>query len=260
MRSPSVYDSVAPSFDLHRPLPEHVPSAIRTAVLDAVEAASRPRLLDIGGGTGRVGRAFVAANDDYVAVDLSLGMLDEFARWCDRAGYRPALAQADGRRLPFRDDAFDAVLLIQVVGAAEGWHALAKEARRVLRPAGGALVIGRAVAPESGVDAQMKHRLATVLQDLGVPSHQTKSRAVLQRLLETEALASTKTLAATWVAEHSPSMFLSRQKTGARFSRLPPAVQATALGNLSEWAVARFGSLDSAFSEQHAFELHMYKF
>ena len=106
----------------------------------------------------------------------------------------------------------------------------------------------------------MKHRLATVLQDLGVPSHQTKSRAVLQRSLETEALTSTRTLAATWVAERSPSMFLSRQKTGARFSRLPPAVQATALRNLSEWAVARFGSLDAAFSEQHAFELHMYKF
>ena len=80
----------------------------------------------------------------------------------------------------FAMHAFDAVLLIQVVGAAEGWQALVKEARRVLRPAG-ALVIGRAVAPESGIDAQMKHRLAMVLQDLGVPSHQTKSRAVLQR-------------------------------------------------------------------------------
>ena len=127
LRSPSVYDSVAPSFDHHRPLPEHVPPAIRAAILDALNTALRPRLLDVGGGTGRIGRAFVAANDDYVAVDLSLGMLDEFARWCDRAGYRPALLQADGQRLPFRDDAFDAALLIQVVGAAEGWRALVKK-------------------------------------------------------------------------------------------------------------------------------------
>ena len=254
----SSYDSVAHSFDLHRPLPEHVPSAIRTAVLDAV-TASRPRLLDIGGGTGRIGRAFVAANDDYVAVDLSLGMLQEFARWCAQAGFGPVLLQADGRRLPFREHAFDAVLLIQVVGAAEGWQALVKEARHVLRRAG-TLVIGRAVTPESGIDAQMKQRLATVLRDLGVPSHQKKSRAVLQRALETEALTTTRTLAATWDAERSPGMFLSRQRTGVRFSRLPPAVQATALGNLSEWAVARFGSLDATFSEQHAFELHMYKF
>lgn len=255
----SSYDSVAHSFDLHRPLPEHVPSAIRTAVLDAANAGLRPRLLDIGSGTGRIGRAFVAANDDYVAVDLSLGMLHEFVRWGDRASFRPALLQADGRRLPFRENAFDAVLLIQVVGAAEGWQALVEEARRVLRPAG-ALVIGRTVTPEASVDAQMKHRLATVLQDLGVPSHQMKNRAVLQHSLETEALTSTRTLAATWVAERSPSMFLSRQRTGARFSRLPLAVQATALRNLSEWAIAHFGSLDAAFSEQHAFELHMYRF
>ena len=116
------------------------------------------------------------------------------------------------------------------------------------------------MAPESGVDAQMKHRLATVLQDLGVPSHQMKSRAILQRSLGAEALSSTKALVATWVAERSPSRFLSRQKTGARFSRLPPAVQATALDKLSKWAVDRFGALDAAFSEQHAFELHIYKF
>ena len=35
----SSYDSAASIFDLHRPLPEHVPSAIRTAVLDAVADA-----------------------------------------------------------------------------------------------------------------------------------------------------------------------------------------------------------------------------
>ena len=55
------------------------------------------------------------------------------------------------------------------------------------------------MAPELGVDAQMKHRLATVLQDLGVPSHQMKSRAILQRSLGAEALSSTKALVATWV-------------------------------------------------------------
>ena len=45
----------------------------------------RARLLDLGAGTGRIGRPFVAAGDDYVGVDLSLGMLREFAR---RAGAR----------------------------------------------------------------------------------------------------------------------------------------------------------------------------
>src|SRR5215207_2706777 len=111
----SVYDPVAPSFDRHRALPEGVSEAIRAAVLAAIDAPSRPWLLDLGAGTGRIGLPFVAAGDDYVGVDLSLGMLREFAR---RRGSSPRLVHADGRRLPFADATFDAVMMVQVVGAA----------------------------------------------------------------------------------------------------------------------------------------------
>src|SRR4051812_25298880 len=75
----SVYDGVAPSFERHRALPEGVPEKIRAAILVAV-SSPRPRLLDLGAGTGRIGWCFAEAGDDYVAVDLSLGMLREFAR------------------------------------------------------------------------------------------------------------------------------------------------------------------------------------
>src|SRR6266851_3692697 len=102
--------------------PAHVPirrrgtEAIRAAVLDVLGGTSHPRVLDLGAGSGRIGRAFVAAGDDYVGVDLSLGMLRQFARRGDMNGRRPRLLQADGERLPFGDATFDAVLLIQVFG------------------------------------------------------------------------------------------------------------------------------------------------
>src|SRR5215470_4333227 len=99
------YDAAAAAFDRHRALPDQVPAAIRAAVLAAVGIPS-PCLLDLGAGTGRIGRAFVAAGDDYVGVDLSLGMLREFARYAAP----PPLAQADGEHLPFGDATFDAVL------------------------------------------------------------------------------------------------------------------------------------------------------
>src|SRR4051812_23153232 len=42
-------------------------AAAATAVLGALAAPSPPpRLLDLGAGTGRIGRSFVAAGDDYV--------------------------------------------------------------------------------------------------------------------------------------------------------------------------------------------------
>jgi SAM-dependent methyltransferase len=255
----SGYDAAAPSFDRHRALPGHVPDAIRTTVLGVVDATSRPRLLDLGAGTGRIGRAFVAAGDDYVGVDLSLGMLREFARRSDRSHTAPALVQGDGQRLPFRNAVFDAVLLVQVVGAAQDWHLLVEEARRVLRPAG-ALVVGHAVAPDSGVDAQMKQRLALILQALDVPSYHVKTRGVVQPWLEARAHTSTRIVAAKWTTQRSPGMFLARQQTGARFSRLPVSIQATALRKLGAWAIEQFGSLDATFCEQHAFELQVFKF
>jgi hypothetical protein len=73
----SAYDVAAPSFDAYRSLPSGVAAAVRAAALDAA-GSPQPRVLDLGAGTGRIGRAFVAAGDDYVGVDLSSGMLNQF--------------------------------------------------------------------------------------------------------------------------------------------------------------------------------------
>ena len=157
----SAYECGA-EFDLHRALPDGVAESIRAAVLAVAGDAPRPRLLDIGAGAGRIGWSFVAAGDDYVGVDLSFGMLRGFLQRAACGGSSPELApprlvRADGRYLPFPDAAFDAVMMIQVFGGLSGWRRLVTEARRVLRPSG-ALVVGRTLAPEDGVDARMKQR------------------------------------------------------------------------------------------------------
>ena len=123
----------------------HCPTASRrrSAARCSAAAVPRPRVLDLGAGTGRIGWPFVAAGDDYVGVDLSLGMLRAFvarvrARAAAGAGRRPA---ASVRRRDVR-----AVMLIQVFGGLSDWRQFADEARRVLRP-DGAVVIGRTAAP-----------------------------------------------------------------------------------------------------------------
>src|SRR2546423_3734493 len=127
----SAYDLAAPTFDRYRALPSGVAEAIRTAVLERAPAFARPRLLDLGAGSGRVGWAFVAAGDDYVGVDLSLGMLREFARRMAEHGSAGRLLQANGHQLPFRDATFDGVMLIQVFGGLRGWRKFIAEVRRV---------------------------------------------------------------------------------------------------------------------------------
>src|ERR1700712_4612455 len=99
------FDSVAPTFDRHRALPDGVPEAIRAAVLEAVDASS-PRLLDLGAGTGRIGIPFIAARDDYVGVDLSFGMLSEFKRRAADRARASRLVQGAGEHLPFPERTF----------------------------------------------------------------------------------------------------------------------------------------------------------
>jgi ubiquinone/menaquinone biosynthesis C-methylase UbiE len=258
----SAYDAAAPTFDRHRALPDGVAEAIRAAVLVAVGGLPRPRLLDIGAGAGRIGWPFVAAGDDYVGVDLSFGMLRSFLQRAARGGVSlspsPRLAQADGRRLPFPDAAFDAVMMIQVFGGMRGWRRLVTEARRVLRSSG-ALVVGRTLAPEHGVDARMKQRLASILSDIGVDSGDNV-RSEVEQSLERMARSAESIVVAFWRADRTAGGFLARHRTGARFSALPEPIKEDALRRLSEWAAATFGSLDAVHSEPYAFELRVFKF
>jgi SAM-dependent methyltransferase len=211
-----------------------VPSAVRAAVLAAV-AAPAPRLLDLGAGTGRIGRPFVAAGDEYVGIDLSLGMLREFAR--DAA--RRSIAQADGEHLPFADATFDAVLMVQVFGGMRGWRRVVAEARRVLRP--------------------LKRRLVEILAEQRVATERRNVREDVEHSLSSLADRRTTTVA-TWSAERTPRRYIERQRTGARFASLPHAAGEAALATLAAWATSTFGGLDAVAYETHAFELQTFTF
>jgi phosphatidylethanolamine/phosphatidyl-N-methylethanolamine N-methyltransferase len=256
----SAYDDAAPAFDRHRALPGDAAEAIRQAVLAASGTLTRPRLLDLGAGTGRIGWPFIRAGDDYVGVDLSLGMLREFARR-SREGRRqaPRLVQADGEHLPFQDATFDAVMLIQIFGGMRGWRRIVGETRRVLR-SGGSLVLGRSVAPPDGVDAQMKQQLTSLLGEMGIEPARANVRDEVRIWLQSVASDHTQVIAATWTADRTPRAFVDRHRTGARFSALPAPVKDEALHRLGAWATTRFGSLDTTCTERHEFELRIFRF
>jgi len=249
----SAYDAAAQTFERHRALPDAVPQAVRAAVLGAV-ATRAPRLLDLGAGTGRIGRPFVAAGDDYVGIDLSLGMLREFTG----SAARPRVALADAEHLPFGDAAFDAVLMVQVFGGMRGWRRVLAEARRVLRPRG-VLLTGRSVAPADGLDARLKQRLVEVLAERHVAIERRNVREDAERSLAATASRRTVTVA-TWSAERTPRRYIDRQRTSARFAALPAAVAEDVLAALADWAVSTFGGLDAVVHEPHTFELQIFTF
>ncbi len=170
------------------------------------------------------------------------------------------LLQSDGARLPFADGAFDVVMLMQVLSGARDGQALLHEVRRVLRPHG-VVVVGHTATHAAGVDAQLKRRLSEILREMGVAWHEPqKARREALVWLESSAVCRNQIRAASWIASRTPREFLVRHRTGARFAALPAAVQDEALQKLSVWAEATFGPLDTAYSEEHAFELEIFKF
>jgi ubiquinone/menaquinone biosynthesis C-methylase UbiE len=248
----SVYDAMAPDFDRRRALPDGVAEIIRDTI--ARFASPRPRVLDLGAGTGRIGWPFVLAGDDYTGADLSLGMLHTFAKRCPTA----RLAQADGTHLPFPDEAFDAVLLVQVLNRVEGWRQVLTETIRVLGP-GGIVVAGRTVAPDDGVDAQMKDRLAAILDAMDEHPYRAKFREDAMGWLSRTLPDPTVVTAATWAEPRTPRGFLERHAGGARFSVLLEPVKQAAMHSLIVWATERFGSLDTVCREDFRFELIVHR-
>ena len=214
------------------------------------------RVLDLGAGTGRIGKAFVDGSSLYIGVDSSLAMLREFLAQSHTA----PLVQSDGTHLPFADGTFDVVMLMQVLSGAQDWQSLLLEVRRVLRPRG-MVVVGHTSTHAAGVDAQLKRRLSEILREMGVAWHEPqKARRESLAWLESSARCRNQVRAASWIAERTPREFLVRHRTGARFAALPAAVQDEALQKLSVWAEATLGPLDTAHSEAHTFELEIFEF
>lgn len=97
------------------------------------------RVLDLGTGTGYLGRGFARRGCRVTGLDLSPALMEEARRLDAGEGLALRYVRARAEALPFKGRSFD------VVGAGQCWHwfdraRAALEARRVLRP-GGRLVI-----------------------------------------------------------------------------------------------------------------------
>jgi SAM-dependent methyltransferase len=97
------------------------------------------RVLDLGTGTGSLGRGFARCGCRVVGLDLSPDLIAEARAQDSAAGLASAYLAGSAERVGLADGAFD------IVAAGQCWHwfdrpAAAREARRLLKP-GGRLVI-----------------------------------------------------------------------------------------------------------------------
>lgn len=101
------------------------------------EIASLPvsgRLLDVGGGTGRVASAIKEYVDEIIITDVSFGMLAH----SPRADFQPVCGASEA--LPFTENFFERVIMVDALHHVIDHAETASEMFRVLKP-GGVLVI-----------------------------------------------------------------------------------------------------------------------
>lgn len=123
------FDILAPFYDraIAPPDPERL--------LDLLRLPANGQLLDAGGGTGRVAALLLGRVARLVITDLSAHMLDQA-----RAKGVACPVQARAEQLPFADNSFDRVVVVDALHHFANQTLAVVDLARVLRP-GGRLVV-----------------------------------------------------------------------------------------------------------------------
>jgi ubiquinone/menaquinone biosynthesis C-methylase UbiE len=247
--SPTSFDAQAAEFDRRVGFPEGECRAIAAGVLRLAGAGPGDRVVEIGAGTGMIGRWFP---DSYAGLDISLGMLAVFRR---RSPGAP-LVQADGARpWPLPGGCARAIFSSRAIHLLP-LELVAHEVYRVAAP-GAACVLGWVERRPESIKKRMSREMQRRLRERGFPARSAGSRRVLQALREQGATDLEKVVVASWPARHTARQSLDdwRSKEGLGGIVLPPGVQDEVLRGLEEWAEETFGSLDAGLDTEDAYVL-----
>ncbi len=133
------YDSEAPTYDRSRwkdPAGRRYDITQQELIHELLGDPSGKLVLEIGIGTGRIGRELLKRGATLLGVDLSRGMLLEAPNNLNSEASSWDLAVANGGRLPVRNACVDLCLCINVVAHAPNFRDILNEVGRVLKPGG----------------------------------------------------------------------------------------------------------------------------
>ncbi len=253
--SPTPFDGQAPEFDRRVGLPEEDCRAIARAVLGLAGAPPGGTMIEIGAGTGMIGRWFLNHPVHYVGMDLSRGMLEVFR-------HRPGIAsvslvQADGAQpWPLPDGSVRAVFSSRAIHLLPLEHVV-DELLRVAAPEGAACVLGWVERQPESVKARLSREMQRRVEERGFPVRSAGGRRVLDACRERGTAELPKTVVARWPVRHVPRQAIEnwRSKPGLGGTVLPPGVQEEILGELEAWAAETFSDLDAGWKSEEAYVL-----
>ena len=167
----AMFDGIAERYDLLNDILSAGQVRLwRRAVARITGAGLGNRVLDLAAGTGTSSLTFTATGADCVACDFSLGMLraghSRLAGREQREAGRLGWVAGDALRLPFRDEAFDAVTISFGLRNVASAAAALAEMHRVTRPGGRLVVCEFSTITIAPLDMLYRRYLTNVLPAL----------------------------------------------------------------------------------------------
>lgn len=250
------YQDIAKKYNRINQIP--LDAASRLGAAAAALAGSGSRIVDLGGGAGRISVP-VAAHCDLTAVDLEPEMLKASRALAAERGIAMRFSVADVLQLPFADGAFDAVLITNVLHQVAQWRDALAEAARVLRP-GGVLIIGRDILDEASCAGRLRSQSRAITVELAPEMRPTDAAgpALFRQLAEMGGRPGAPVTACAWTETLSPRQILQRMgnRTHNETWSLNDEQLSGLMARIEPWAEAEFADLDAVEGVRWEFGLY----
>lgn len=253
------FDHQASSFDRRAGLSKTACNAVALELLRIASLGPADVLLEIGAGTGQIGRALCAMPVRYLGIDLSREMLSKFAQRCRHDGRVAPIAVADASRpWPQRDGSATAIFGSRSVHLLPLLHVV-EEAIRVTAPARSYVILGWIERDPNGLRARLRREMHACLIGRGYAPHDAlrRGRELLDAFICRGALAIHPHVAAAWPVRRSAREVIEawQAKAGLAGIDVSPAEKESLLSELAVWAERMFGSLDIVETNEEKYML-----
>ena len=151
---------------------------------------------------------------------------------------------ADGVRLPFESESFDAVIAVHVLHLITNWREALDEAQRVLRPAA-PLLLGQDMSHNPHISHPLQDMWIDITTDLGCVPERVGAQDFAEILQEVRArgLVVEDWRIANWTASYTPAeVFASiAERTWSLTWQVPDDIFNESIARLEAWALSRYG-------------------
>lgn len=258
-RGRELFDEQAATFDQRAGLPDAYCPAIARAVLEMAAVRPGELIVEVGPGTGQIGRWFDAAAARYVGLDLSVGMLREFKERAGDTHVRRLLVQANADAgWPIAAGTARVVFSSRAVHLLNEEHVVG-EVFRVAARAGACLIIGRVERARESTRARMSREMNERLRRHKLEGRRGEQRK--RRLFDAFQARGAEILepltVARWKVSSSPRQSLDswRSHSGLGGLRVAPDVREEVLNGLEAWAKEEFGGLEVQMESEEKYVL-----